>query len=99
MIQSKFRFEYLRVGKSIRTDRQIQIFTRQGHIVGHIEASFGEWLLKVLLSTAEISDRDTKMLIESLDDAISNCKKHRRSIRDYAEGGEAWYEKSIHQKP
>ena len=45
-MHNNFRFEYQRIGKEIRTDRQIQIFTSKGHVVGHIEASFAEWCLR-----------------------------------------------------
>lgn len=97
-MHNNFRFEYLRVGKEIRTDRQIQIFTSQGHVVGHTEASFAEWLMGKLLPV-DTKDREAAKLIESLDDAIADCKKHRRSIRDYEEGGQAWYEPTIPHKP
>ena len=98
-MHNNFRFEYQRIGKEIRTDRQIQIFTSKGHIVGHIEASFAEWLLEQILPKVDMTDRDMAALVESLDDAVGNCKKHRRSIRDYEEGGQAWYEPTIRHKP
>jgi hypothetical protein len=94
-MHNNFRFEYQRIGKEIRTDRQIQIYTPQGHIAGHIEASFGEWILQVLLPVADMNDTDTKRLFESLDDAVRDCKKHRRSISDASAG----YEPHITHKP
>lgn len=76
----KFRFDYLRVGKSIRTDRMIQIYDGVGNVVGHIDDSFGDWLLGKLSPDLAVEMREPRLLYESLDDAVGDAKVHKRSI-------------------
>lgn len=91
---TNFRFEYLRIGKSIRTDRQIQIFNPEGKVFGHIDAEFAEWLLAIVLKFLDLSKRQDKLLLESLDDAIADSAKHKRCLREHRH-----YEKRITHKP
>lgn len=94
MANVAFRFDYLRVGKSLRTDRMIQIYDGEGNVVGHIDDSFGEWLLHKLGPGRAVGMRKERLLYDDLDDAVGDAKAHRRSI---AEGDV--YEKHITHHP